>query len=67
MIVRRGDVTDPLILNVRLEPAFMAEEERKLSVRISTSESRKLLVKEFLIKAHSHQPKVYKEDNQPKT
>jgi hypothetical protein len=51
LVVRKGDITDPTWIDIRLEPPFKKGEERKLSVKISTNESRKLLVNEFLIKA----------------
>jgi hypothetical protein len=51
--IRKGDTTDPLLLDLQLDPPFNKGEERKITIRISVSESRKMLRKEFLVKASS--------------
>jgi len=51
MTIRKGHTTDPLLLDLQLDPAFQKGEQRKIGVRISTEESRKQLQKDFLVKA----------------
>lgn len=51
--IRKGDITEPLVLDLKIEPAFNQGEERKIAVRISVNESRKLLHKEFSVKSSS--------------
>jgi hypothetical protein len=51
LTIRKDPIIDPLVLDLKIEPAFNQGEERRIVVRISVNESRKLLQKEFLIKA----------------
>ena len=51
IVMRKGDITEPLILDVRIEPPLQKGERRKLTMRVSTKESEKLFVKEFFIEA----------------
>jgi len=44
------DISDPTLIDVKIEPPIKDGEERKLTLRISTRESRKLFVKELRIK-----------------
>lgn len=53
LMIRKGDVPDPLVLDLKIEPEFSRGEVRNITVRISVNESRKILQKEFLIKASS--------------
>jgi hypothetical protein len=49
--IRKGHTTDPLLLDLQIDPPFEKGEQRKMTVRVSTEESRKQLEKDFLIKA----------------
>ena len=51
LTIRKGDITDPLVLDLKIEPLFNRGEERKIVVKISVNESRKPLSKEFFVKA----------------
>jgi hypothetical protein len=53
IVIRKGHTTDPLVLDVQLDPPFEKGEQRKIAIRISTEESRKRLQKDFLVKAYS--------------
>jgi hypothetical protein len=53
LIIRKGHTTDPLLLDIQLDPPFEKGEQRKIEVRVSTDESRKPMLKKFLVKASS--------------
>ena len=51
LTIRKGHTTDPLVIDLQIDPPLEKGEQRKMTIRVSTEESRKMLHKEFLIKA----------------
>jgi len=47
LVLRKGDISDPTLIDVKIEPLSLGERRRKVTVRISTKESRKLFVKDL--------------------
>lgn len=48
--IRKGHTTDPLVLDLQIDPPLKNGEQRRIKIRVSTEESRKMLEKEFIIK-----------------
>ena len=51
LTTKNSHIMNPLILDLQLVPDFKEGEERKITVRVDVTESRKTLVKDFFIKA----------------
>ncbi|HEY4673518.1 MAG TPA: hypothetical protein VIH03_05070, partial [Nitrososphaerales archaeon] len=45
--IRKGDITDPLMIDANIKPQLKLDERRTITIRISTKESRKLFKKDF--------------------